>query len=61
MDGEPGIFAVPPGAPSMTYDIVLISNVELAGMIATHIMEVPTDPKVSSKCTFIVIHGMVLP
>ncbi len=44
MDGEPGIFAVPPGAPSMLYDIVLISNVELAGMIATHIMEVPTDP-----------------
>ena len=43
MDGEPGMFTVLPGPPSMEYIMVLVSGVELAGIIPTHITEVPDE------------------
>ena len=44
VDGEPRMFALPPNAPSTKYVIVLISGVELAGMIPTHMTEIPAEP-----------------
>ncbi len=44
VDGEPGIYAVPADAPSMEYDIMLEFDVELDGIIATHMTDVPVDP-----------------
>ena len=44
VDGEPGTYAVPADAPSMEYDIVLALDVELDGIIPTHMTEVPVGP-----------------